>query len=263
MPLKSGRDFTDADRRDAPIVAIINESLARASFAGQDPIGQQIQCGLDTLDFMTIVGVVGDVRTRGPGSPAQPEIYMPFEQHPGPATALTLVARTSAPDPPALADAIRRRISGAEPRRAGQGRDDGGHARRRDGDAAFPDVPARGVCARGAALALAGVYGVMAYTVSQRVPELGVRIALGATPKTSAAGLRPGGEARERRPGDRHRPLAARQAAPEGLLFGVTASDPWMLAAVAAVIASAALGACYIPVRRATRVDPMVALRSE
>ena len=66
VPLRRGRDFTDGDTAAAPLVAIINEALAKASFGGQDPIGRRIQCGLDTLDFMTIVGVVGDVRTWGP-----------------------------------------------------------------------------------------------------------------------------------------------------------------------------------------------------
>ena len=95
---------------DAPLVAIINESLARVSFQGEDPIGRRIQCGLDNLEFMTIVGVVSDVRTAGPTRPAQPEIYMPFEQHPGPATALNIVARTEAADPLALAETITRKI---------------------------------------------------------------------------------------------------------------------------------------------------------
>ena len=113
-------------------------------------------------------------------------------------------------------------------------------------------------------LALAGVYGVMAYTVSQRVPELGVRIALGATPenirtlvfgqglKLAGAGLAVGiGLAL----------LSGRLL--QGFLFGVTATDPRVLAAVVVVVALATLAACYVPVRRATRVDPMVALRAE
>ncbi|HEV3484578.1 MAG TPA: ABC transporter permease, partial [Vicinamibacterales bacterium] len=74
IPMRAGRDFGDGDRLDAPPVAIVNEALARQSFAGQDPIGRRIQCGLDRLDFMTIVGVVADVRTYGPARPAEPEI---------------------------------------------------------------------------------------------------------------------------------------------------------------------------------------------
>jgi putative ABC transport system permease protein len=264
VPLRSGRDFTDADRRGAPMVAIINEALARESFAGRDPIGQQIQCGLDTLDFMTIVGVVADVRTRGPASPAQSEIYMPYEQHPGPATAMTLVARTSTPDPVALTDAIRRRISARNPDvpvKASTMEATLGVATATPRFQAFLLIVFAGVAL---ALALAGVYGVMAYSVSQRVPELGVRIALGATPeniralifgqgaKLAGAGLAIGIVLAL---------LGGRLL--EGLLFGVTASDPAILMAVSGVIATATLAACYLPVRRATRVDPMTALRAE
>ena len=264
VPLRAGRDFADGDRRGAPLVAIINEALARESFAGKDPIGQQIQCGLDTLDFMTIVGVVADVRTRGPASAAQSEIYMPYEQHPGPATSMTLVARTSTADPVALTDTIRRRISARNPDvpvKASTMEATLGVATATPRFQTFLLVVFAGVAL---VLALAGVYGVMAYSVSQRVPELGVRIALGATPenirslifgqgaKLAGAGLAIG--------------IALALAGGrllEGLLFGVTANDPAILMAVIAVIATATLAACYIPVRRATRVDPMVALRSE
>ncbi len=145
VPLRSGRDFADGDRLDAPFVAIVNESLARTSFAGQDPIGRRIQCGLDSREFMTIVGVVGDVRTWGPNLQIQPEIYMPYEQHPG----AGVVAQ------PRGADA-RRRPAGAgrhdppedrraQPGRAAAGGDDGYHHRDRVRHTAIPDVPAGGV----------------------------------------------------------------------------------------------------------------------
>jgi predicted permease len=264
VPVKSGRDFGAGDRPDAPLVAIINESLARASFAGQNPLGRRIQCGLDNLEFMTIVGVVADIRTAGPASNIRPEIYMPYEQHPGPATALNIVARTETADPLSLTETIARKIR-----------------------ARNADVPVRATTMEGTLetasatprfrtfllvvfagvallLALAGVYGVMAYTVSQRVPELGVRIALGATPENimrlivgqggrlAAAGLAIGLTLA----------LAAGRAL-QGVLFGVTPRDPLILTLVVAVIAIATLAACYIPGRRAVRVDPMLALRAE
>jgi predicted permease len=264
VPLKSGRDFADSDRRDAPMVAIINESLARASFPGEDPIGHRIQCGLDTLEFMTIVGVVADVRTSGPSRPVQPEIFMPFEQHPGPAAALNIVVRTEASDPLVLAETITRKI--------------------RDRN---PDVPVRAVtmndvletaaatprfrtlllvvfAAVALLLAVAGVYGVMAYTVSQRLPELGVRVALGASPenimklivgqgaKLAAAGLAIGLLLSF---------FAGRLL--QGVLFNVTPRDPLMLAIVSVTVAVAALAASYIPSRRAVKADPMTALRAE
>jgi predicted permease len=264
VPVVTGRDFKDGDTRDAPFVAIVNQSLARAAFPGEDPIGRRIQCGLDSLEFMTIVGVVADIRTAGPSRPAQQELYMPFEQHPGPASALNLVARTQSTDPLALADTISRKIR-----------------------ARNPDVPVKtstmeGTLELAAAtprfrtfllivfasvallLAVAGVYGVMAYTVSQRLPELGVRVALGASPRRIMRLIAAQGAA-----------LAAAGLAIglvlslitgrliEGLLFDVKSSDPLLLAIVCVTIALATLAACIVPGRRAVRVDPMIALRAE
>src|SRR5262249_33211163 len=88
IPLRAGRDFSDADSPDAPMTAIINEALARRSFPGMDPIGHSIMCGMDILKPMTIVGVVADIRQRGPGKDGLPEIYMPYQQHPMPSTSL-------------------------------------------------------------------------------------------------------------------------------------------------------------------------------
>jgi predicted permease len=264
VAFRSGRDFNDGDRRDATFVAIINDALARASFPGEDPIGRRIQCGLDSPEWMTIVGVVGDIRTSGPSRPAAPEIYMPFEQHPGPATSLHIVARTQSSDPQSMGETMQRKI------------------RERN-----PDVPVTATTMEGTletatatprfqtyllvlfagvalVLALAGIYGVMAYIVSQRIPELGVRIALGATPgtilrlilgqgaKLAALGLALGiGVAL----------LSGKLV--EGLLFGVAPRDPFVFIAVTVVVAVATLAACYIPGRRAVRVDPITALRAE
>jgi putative ABC transport system permease protein len=264
VPIRRGRDFTDGDRLGAPMVAIINESLARQAFPGQDPIGRRIQCGLDSLEFMTIVGVVADVRTAGPAQPAMPELFMPYEQHPGPAAALNLVVRTESDNPLSLTETIRRKIASRN-----------------------PDVPVKATtmdatlenaaatyrfrtyllvlfASVALLLAVAGIYGVMSYTVSQRTPELGVRIALGATPGDifglvvgqgawlAAIGIVIGGALSL---------IAGRLL--EGLLFGVTARDPWSLAGVTVVVLIASLAACYLPGRRAVRVDPMVALRAE
>ena len=264
VPVVRGRDFNDSDRIDAPFVAIINEQLAKDSFPGVDPIGRTIRAGLDSLEPMTIVGVVKDVRTRGPNRPVQAELFFPYEQHQGPATSLNLVIRTDAIDPLAIGATAARQIRGR-----------------------YPDVPVRietmEMTMAGATatprfrtvllvvfavvallLAIAGVYGVMAYTVNQRVPEIGLRVALGASPADVIGlvlregavlvviGLAVG--------------AALSYAGAQfisGLLFGVSARDPMVFAAVSVLVAGAAFGACLVPGRRALKVDPLVALRSE
>jgi predicted permease len=264
VPVTRGRDFSSSDTRDAPFVAIVNQALVRVVFGADDPIGRRIQCGLDSREFMTIVGVVGDVRTTGPAIPAQPEIVMPYEQHPGPATSLNLIVRSESVEPLALAETIRRviaRRSTDVPVRVStmEGRIETANATPRF--RTFLVVVFAGVAL---VLAMAGVYSVMAYTVSRRIPELGVRIALGATPasimrlilahgaKLAATGLALGLALSL---------LATRML--EGLLFGVAPRDPLTLVAVSVAIAVAMLLATYIPGRRAVRVDPLTALRGE
>jgi putative ABC transport system permease protein len=264
IPLEEGRDIRDSDTRDAPFVAVVNESLARAAFPGQSPIGRWIQCGLDSLEHMTIVGVVGDVRTSGPSLPPEPEIYMAYQQHPGPSTELTLVVRTAVADPLSLAETIRRKITDRNPdvpMKAATMESSLGTATAAPRFQTFLLIVFAGVAL---VLALAGVYGVMAYSVSQRVPELGVRIALGATP-ANISGLIFGAGAK----------LAAAGLAIglvlaltfgrllQSMLFGVTPRDPLVLALVMLTVALATFAACYVPVRRAVRVDPMDALRTE
>ena len=264
VPIRRGRDFTDGDTLSAPKVAIVNEALARASFGGDDPIGRRIQCGLDTLEFMTIVAVVGDVRSWGPQRPAQPEIFMPYEQHPGPATALNVVARTDFADPLLLADTMRRKIADRNPDVPVRAATMEATLETASAAARFQTLLLIVFAGVALLLAVAGVYGVMAYTVSQRIPELGVRIALGATPENIRALILGQGAA-----------LAGAGLAVgiglallsgrvlRGFLFGVSATDPVVLASVVVAVALATLGACYVPVRRATRVDPMEALRAE
>ncbi len=264
VPVVRGRDFNDGDRLDAPRVAVINEQLVKDAFPGVDPIGRTIRNGLDSLEPMTIVGIVKDIRTRGPGRPVQAEIYMPYEQHQGPATSLNIVMRSDAADPLALGATAAR------------------HIRDRN-----PDVPVRvetmemsmagataaprfrtvllvTFAAVALLLAIAGVYGVMAYTVNQRVPEIGLRVALGASPSDVMSlvlkdgallvvlGLAAGAALS----------IAGAQFI-SGLLFGVSASDPLVFVGVAVLVAAAAFGACLVPGRRALRVDPLVALRAE
>jgi putative ABC transport system permease protein len=264
VPVVRGRDFNDSDRIDAPFVAVINEQLARDAFPDVDPIGRTIRTGLDSLEPMTIVGIVRDIRTRGPGRPVQAEIYMPYEQHQGPATALNIVMRTSADDSLALGATAARLIRTRNPEvpvrvETMEMTMAGATAAPR-----FRTVLLVTFAVVALLLALAGVYGVMAYMVNQRVPEIGLRVALGASPvHVLRLVLRDGvllvglgllaGAALS---------IAASRFI-SGLLFGVTASDPLVFAAVSALVALAALGACLVPSRRALAVDPLVALRAE
>jgi predicted permease len=264
IPLRVGRDFTESDRHEAPFVAIVNEALAQQAFPGENPLGHRIQCGLDSPNFMTIVGVAGDVHTKGPALPPGPEIYMPFEQHPNFSTALTLVVRTGTPDPLALTDTLRRKITARNPDVPVKATTMASTLTTASATPRFQTFLLLTFATVALVLAMAGVYGVMAYTVTQRIPELGVRIALGATSET-IFGLVIGQGARLAAVG-----LAVGLALAllagrvlEGVLFGVTPRDPTVLTAVSIVVAVATLLACYIPGRRAVRVDPMVALRAE
>jgi len=263
VPIVKGRDFTETDNDTTPLVAIINEALARAAFPGADAIGRRIRSGYDGTGFMEIVGVAANVRAVDPALPPQPQLFMPFEQHPLGSTALTLVMRTG-PDPlrlsPAVVEKVRA-VNGDVPVRVSTM------------DATLEQAVSTpwfrtvllGIFAAVALLlAMAGVYGVVSFMVSQRTSELGLRMALGAQPfeivkLTVLSGLRPTligvvigwGVS-----------LAlARVVA--SMLYSTSARDPLIFAAVPAALVLAAIIASAAPAIRAGRVDPVVALRSE
>jgi predicted permease len=264
VPIIRGRDFTDADRLDAPWVVMINEQLAKDSFPDVDPIGRTLRCGLDSLDPMTIIGIVKDIRTNGPSRPVQAEIYMPYEQHQGPATSLNIVLRTDAIDPLAIGATAARQIRSKTPEvpvRIGTMEMTMATATAAPRFRTVLLVVFAGVALL---LALAGVYGVMAYTVNQRVPEIGLRVALGASP-SDVIGL-------VLREGALLIVIGLAVGAAlsfagarfiSGLLFGVSARDPIVFVAVSVIVAIAALAACLVPGRRALKVDPLLALRAE
>ena len=263
IPIKRGRDFNEGDGYDAPFTAVINEALARKSFPGQDPLGRTIYCGFDSLKPMTIVGVVGDVRQYGPAVEPSPEIIMPYEQHPGPSTALNIVVRASVPAS-ALWGPIQRKVrarSAEVPVKFTTMQDllAENTAAPRFRTLLLGLFAAIAVC-----LAMAGVYGVVAYTVGQRANEIGLRMALGARTSDvlrlilwqgtamTGIGLAVG--------------LIAAVAATRvvgSMLFEVKASDPATYIGVAAILGVVSLAASYIPARRAARVDPASALRQE
>jgi predicted permease len=263
IPLRKGRDFNDGDTNDRPLVAIVNEALVRASLAGQDPIGRTIHCSFDRSDPMTIVGVVGDVRQRNPALPSQPECYMPYRQHSYNNATLNIVVRTLG-DPAALAGTARRvasEISTEVPLSftTMEGLVSKGVEDPRFRALLFGVFAAFAVC-----LAMAGVYGVMAYGVQQRSREIGLRIALGASTSSvlrlilrqglvlTGVGLTVG--------------LAAAVAATrllETVLFEVQPVDAQVYFGVVLLLATVALLAGYLPARRAAVLDPAIVLKSE
>jgi predicted permease len=263
IPISRGRDFSERDGYDAPLVAVVNDALARQAFPGVDPIGRQIMCGLDTPRFMTIVGVVGNVRDYDPSVAPGPALYMPYRQHPSYGSSLTLVARTSG-EPMTLANAFRDAIRTAD-----------------------PDVPVRATtmtetvsasvatprfrtllvgtfAALALALAIFGVYGVMAYAVSRRTAEIGVRMAMGAA-STDILRLVMGEGLRLALAGIAIGCALAYGLAQllRGMLFAVAPADPVVFVAVPLALIVTAAAATAIPALRAARVDPMTALRAD
>jgi predicted permease len=262
IQLKRGRDFSPVDTPQSQPVAIINKSLARKAFPGKDPVGHIIFCAFEYGMPMKIVGIVEDVRQSGPTSPPERQLYAPYSQHPFYATSLSVVARTPL-DPSSLWQPMRRIVQQR-----------------------FPEVSVKfttletlhaeivapqwfrtlllGIfAALAVCLAMAGVYGVMAYMVGQRSSEIGLRMALGATPadvsrlmlrqasRLTAAGLVIG--------------LIGSLAASRlitNMLFEVRPTDPGTYAIVAVLLAVAALSASYLPARRASRLDPLTTLRT-
>jgi putative ABC transport system permease protein len=263
IPLKKGRTFDARDRRETRAVAVVNETLARQVFPGQDPLGQRIRIGVGTdpsdPHVFEIVGVVGDVRVS---IPAPPEIYVPHLQQSWPW--MSLVVRTSG-EPGSLAGALRRQVAALDPelsvynvRPLAELLSDALAARR------LVMALLGGFALLGLALATVGVYGVLSQSVERRRAEIGVRLALGAdsgdvlrmvlgqAARLAAAGVTLGLIA-----------AFALTRVLQGLLFGVSATDPATFAAVAAVLAAAAMLASYLPARRAARLDPAAVLREE
>jgi putative ABC transport system permease protein len=263
IPMTAGRDFNAADQYDSPFVAIVSQSLARRSFPNQDPIGRKIICGFDSDKWMTIVGVVADIRTDGPAQAAGPELYMPFQQHPFHANELQLVVRTAG-DPEALAVPLVHKMRELSPEVAVQTTTL--HTMVYDAVAAprFRAFLVSVFAGVALLLALAGVYGVMAYVVAQRTGELGLRMALGCAPAgvvrlvlgraalLAVAGLVLGAGLST---------VASRYV--DTLLYGVKATDLAGYLMAAAAVALVTLLAASVPAFRAARIDPAVTLRQE
>ena len=263
IPLLSGRDFEETDLYDRPFVAIVSQSLADESFPDEDPLGKRIRCGLDSPEFMTVVGVVADIRQDSPAAAPGPQLYMPYHQHPYYANELQLVLRTSSP-PQMLVPAVRTRV--AEFNSEIPLKFTTMDAMLADSVALprFQTTVLIAFAGLSLLLALAGVYSVTSYLVSEQTRDFGVRSALGARP----AGILVGVLANGFQPALVGLALGALASlwlrwAVEGLLFETSALDPLTYAAVTALLLLAIGASLWIPARRAASVDPIAALRHE
>jgi putative ABC transport system permease protein len=267
IPMIKGRDFTDRDQHNSPPVIIVTETFARQYFPNEEALGKRVQPGISTYDndkstMREIVGVVGDVRNRALNTEPKPAYYLPQSQIPF--NQMIGVLKTTT-DPKSLLSAVTKEVAGFD-----------------------KDLPVFGVktmdeylsssvaaprfnttlltifAAVALALTIVGLYGVMSYSVAQRTGEIGIRLALGAQTKDVLGMIV--------RQGFRLVVLGlviglagafALMRLISGLLFGVTTKDPFTFVAAALLLMLVALLACIIPARRATKVDPMEALRCE
>ena len=262
IQLVAGRAFTDRDVSNTPPVIMVNKRMADENWPGVDPVGQRLQTVFNGWRWYEVIGVVDDTRYYGLDADARPEMYVVNQQVSfGP---MTVVAKTAGATGPLVA-ALRRAILDVDPQQPAHS------------VFAAEEIVAATIAAErfyatllvafgtvAMLLAAAGVYGVLSYWVSQRTQEIGIRLALGANRSSvtrlvvgngmavAAVGIAIG--------------LAGAVATTRllsNMLFGVGAGDPLTLAGVSLVLGGAALLACYIPARRAGRVDPMRALREE
>jgi putative ABC transport system permease protein len=265
-PLLRGRFFSTGDGPEAPLVAIINDAMARGSWPGHDPVGRRFRLGPRDSNgrWYTIVGVVADMRRQGLEREALQQIFVSLTQNP-PSSHVNVFVRTSSHDPATMAGALRaavRRVEknapifGMAPLEEQLGTY---LAQRR-----FQTSLLAGFSIVALLMAAVGIYGLIQYTIAARTHEIGIRMALGAKAvaifrmiigeglKLSLTGLTLGlvGALWLGRAGS-------------SLLFGVTATDPLTFAAVSLLLTAVATAACYFPARRAMKVEPIAALRQE
>jgi putative ABC transport system permease protein len=261
IPLLKGRAFTERDREKSSPVLIINEAMARSLFPDDDPIGKRVRFGASD-EWREIVGVAGDVKWDGLQQSAGLHSYAPHLQEPWPYMNLAVRSKL---DSSSLIAAVRREIQAIDPALPVSS------VRMMDEVIAETIAPRRfsmmlfsSFSVVALLLVAVGIYGVMSYSVSQRAHEMGIRMALGASRRDvmkivvrhamslAVAGIAAGTAAA----------LGATQLM-ESMLFEVEATDPMTFILVAVLLALVAFASCYIPARRATRVDPMTALRYE
>jgi len=268
IPLRKGRAFDDRDRQTADRVVIVNEELARVHWPGADPIGKRLRMGTGTSDkpWLTVIGVVGNVLTQGTTVPVQREIYVPYQQYPWVINPDHLVVRTaSGVQPDRVANAVARALHDVD---ADQPAADIRTVDQLAGEWTAQPRMVTALLGAFALLALVlaalGIYGVLAYSVAQRRREIGIRVALGA-PRSTVLRLVIGDGGRLALIGIGAGIIAAFALTRllTTLLYGVQPTDIPTFLAGALVLASTSLLACYIPARRATRVNPIEVLKEQ
>jgi predicted permease len=263
IPLRRGRDFNSGDTYDRAHVAIISESLARQSFAGQDPIGHTIQCGFDSNAWMTVVGVVAEVRQDSPADLPRPTLYMPVMQHPFYANELQVAMRTAV-SPASLIDPVRSKMRSLNPQVATKFTTMEAMVSDSIATPRLRTMLAGLFAGLAILLAMAGMYGVMSYLTTQRIPEFGVRMALGASPRNVLALVL--GRAAQMTALGVAAGLALAFSATRvmnTMLFGLKGTDAITYAGVLLAVTPIVVLAAAVPAWRASRVDPVVALRNE
>jgi putative ABC transport system permease protein len=263
IPLISGRDFTSQDTERSSDVIVINEAMRDQFFEGENPIGKRIQLAAERTRFREIVGVVGDAKLGSLDSATTPAVYVPFPQSTWPDAFRQGFLVVRGKNPESLVSAIRSELKNIDAEiplsqvRTMEQIISSSLSQRR-----FNTSLLAVFAALAGLLAAVGIYGVMAFSVSQRTHEIGVRMALGAEHRDVMKMVLGQGAL-----------LAAAGAAAgvvgafaltrvlSTLLFGVTATDPVTFALIPLTVIATAVAACYVPARRATRVDPVIALR--
>ena len=260
IPLLKGRELTERDNQNAPPVMVINETAARRLWPGDDPIGKRLMFGSDNSPWIEVIGIVGDVKHDGLHEDAGPHVYGSHLQVPWPTLKVAVRSRL---DPAMVATIVRRETQGIDPSQPVS------DVKTMDEIMADSVAPRRFALTlfslfAGVAMVLTviGIYGVLAYIVTERTPELGIRMALGAQThnvlrlvagqglKLALSGV-----------GIGLLGALALTRLMKGLLFEVSATDPLTFALIALLLAGVALLACWIPARRAAKIDPIVALR--
>jgi len=259
IPLLSGRDFTDYDRGNTTLVVVINQAMANLVWPGQDPLGKRFAV-VQEPNLLQVVGVVGTTVIGQIGEDPQPVAYFPMRQQYSPVA--TLVVRTTG-NPESLLGAVRTQVQQIDKNLAFT---NGQTVQQLLGQGLWPARMGAALLGLFGALALIlasiGIYGVLAYSVAQRTSEIGLRMALGAQPRQVLGLVLRQGMLLALIGATVGIVVAlpvARMAG--GLLYGVSATDPLTYAGITLLLMGVAVLACYLPARRATRIDPLVALR--